>query len=122
MSMIAPEVADSGASSLGISKGSSKLGLLGAAQPAKTNHPYIVGLSLVVIGGLSLVGSITGTLPSMIAALFVPNALVDASSNTPAAPNELSYLAKASEGIATAGLIGGNPISNIGKFLKGLIP
>lgn len=41
----------------------------------RTSHPYIVGLSLVAIGLLSLVGSITGTLPSMIAALFVPNAL-----------------------------------------------
>jgi len=50
----------------------------------KTDHPYIVGLILVAVGGFALVGSITGTLPSMIAALFVPNALIDTSGNQPA--------------------------------------
>ena len=65
--------------------GGQKIGALGKALPKpKTNHPYIVGLSLIVIGGFALVGSITGTLPSMIAALFVPNALVDPSTgNSP---------------------------------------
>src|SRR5580692_2233466 len=44
-------------------------------QGARTHHPYIVGLSLITLGLLALVGSVTGTLPSMIAALFVPQAL-----------------------------------------------
>lgn len=54
-----------------------------ATPRARTSHPYIVGLTLVMIGGLGLVGSITGTLPSMLAALFVPNALVDTTGHTP---------------------------------------
>lgn len=116
MSMITPEVIDSGASTLGLG-GSSKLGLLGAAKPARTNHPYIVGISLVVIGGFSLVGSITGTLPSMLAALFVPNALVDKSGNTPAPPNPITSVTKLGYGLATGGIVGGNPLTNIKNML-----
>jgi len=82
------------------SKTGSKLGLtnsqkgaaLGRSLPQpRTHHPYIVGLSLIVIGMFSLVGSITGTLPSMLAALFVPTALEDGSGN-PAAPSLLNKL------------------------------
>jgi hypothetical protein len=121
--MIAPEVADSGASTLGASdaKGPSKLGALGAVKPAKTSHPYIVGLSLVAVGAFGLVGSITGTLPSMIAALFVPNALVDKAGNTPA-PTLLNKAASLSEGIVTGGVVGTNPIKaynnlNLNRFI-----
>ncbi len=101
--MIAPEVAEGGASTLGSSKGSMALGAAGSIKPARTSHPYIVGISLVVIGGFSLIGSITGTLPSMLAALFVPNALVDASGNAPA-PNIVNYAN------ATTQAVLGNPI------------
>ena len=44
---------------------------------ARTHHPYVVGLILIVVGGFALIGSITGTLPSMLAALFDPQALTD---------------------------------------------
>ena len=55
-----------------------------AAPVPKTNHPYVVGLSLIIIGAFGLIGSITGTLPSMIAGLFVPTALIDVAGNAPA--------------------------------------
>ncbi len=56
---------------------------LGAVPTAKTSHPYVVGIALLVIGGFGLIGSLTGQLPSMIAALFVPNALVNAEGKRP---------------------------------------
>jgi hypothetical protein len=63
----------------GAQKGSAASKLL---PKPKTDHPYIVGIILVAVGGFALIGSITGSLPSMIAALFVPDALIDASGNS----------------------------------------
>ena len=60
-----------------------------AVPTPRTNHPYVVGLSLIIIGAFGLIGSITGTLPSMLAGLFVPTALIDTSGNAPA-PNLLT--------------------------------
>ena len=66
--------------------GGRKAGVVGKALPKpRTHHPYIVGITLMAVGGFALVGSITGALPSMLAALFVPNALVDAGGNLPIA-------------------------------------
>jgi hypothetical protein len=81
--------AESGASTVG-----KKFGLTGSQKAAavsggipspRTKHPYILGLLLISGGCLMLIGSITGTLPSMIAALFDPNALDDSGGN-PASP------------------------------------
>lgn len=90
MAMLAPEVAEAATtdaasgSKFGLSSGQ-KAGALGQALPKpRTHHPYIVGLTLMVVGGFALVGSITGALPSMLAALFVPDALVDSGGNSPA--------------------------------------
>jgi hypothetical protein len=64
-------------------------GISKALPRPKTSHPYIVGFILLSTGLFALVGSITGTLPSMLAALFVPSALLDSSGNT-ASPGILS--------------------------------
>lgn len=81
-----PELVEEGgatASKAGLT-GAQKAGALSSALPRpKTSHPYIVGISLIVIGGFGLIGSITGTLPSMIAALFVPSILTDSTGGTP---------------------------------------
>lgn len=75
--MIAPEA-------VGALTGTQKASAgLGAVPTARTHHPYIVGIALVLIGGVGLIGSITGTLPSMIAALFVPSALENGPGDTP---------------------------------------
>lgn len=42
----------------------------------KSDHHVIIGVSLLTIGLMGAVGSLLGTLPSMLAALFQPNALV----------------------------------------------
>jgi len=81
MSMIVPEAAESGASKFGLTGGQKASAGLGAVPTAKTSHPYVVGIALVLIGGFGLVGSIIGALPSMLAALFVPNALIDSGGN-----------------------------------------
>lgn len=81
MSMLASE----GSSVIGLSSGQKATAGLGAIPTPKTQHPYVVGIALVLIGGLGLIGSVTGTLPSMIAALFVPDALIEPSTgNSPA--------------------------------------
>lgn len=72
----------SASKNLGLSPGQ-KLGAAGAGLPRpRTHHPYIVGLALMTVGAFALVGSITGALPSMLAALFCPNALVDTTGNS----------------------------------------
>jgi hypothetical protein len=82
----AEAVAGSGGSKQLLSKLGGGLSAGGSALPKpKTSHPYIVGLSLILVGGFMLIGSITGTLPSMLAALFDPDALEDASHNSPVA-------------------------------------
>jgi len=91
MAMLAAEGADVGASAVSGTTSSGdkfspgqKTGALSRALPKpRTHHPYIVGITLMAVGAFALVGSITGTLPSMIAALFVPNALVDTGGNLP---------------------------------------
>lgn len=66
-------------------------GTLGAASKLfpkpKTEHPYTVGIILIVVGLTGLVGSITGQLPAMIAALFVPDALEDANTASNVSPS-----------------------------------
>ena len=110
MSMLLPEVAEeSGAASAsgkGLSLGQSASAGNKLLPKAKTNHPYVVGLSLVVIGGFALIGSLTGTLPSMIAALFVPQALEDGSHNS-VAPNLSSIANNLNTGLkASSGILG----------------
>ena len=84
MSMVLGEGAEEiTGSKVGLTKGQ-KFGLFSKATPSpKTAHPYVVGMALIIIGGFGLVGSVTGTLPAMIAGLFVPNALVDSSGSSP---------------------------------------
>ena len=80
MTMIVPEAEGAGAKvakKFGLT-GSQKAGAISAGLPQpRTHHPYILGLILITTGGFMLIGSVTGTLPSMLAALFVPNALDD---------------------------------------------
>ena len=104
MTMLAPEAE----SAIGLTRGQKAAAGLGAVPTAKTQHPYIVGTVLVLVGGFGLIGSITGTLPSMIAALFVPTALqvsADGSIITPPAVKKaglnLNFLGK-------YGVVGGN--------------
>lgn len=82
MSMIAPE-AEAVGSKIGLTGGQKAGALSGALPQPRTHHPYVVGLVFIVTGMFMLVGSITGTLPSMIAGLFDPNALEDSNHNTP---------------------------------------
>jgi hypothetical protein len=42
----------------------------------KSDHHVVIGLALVVTGVLGAIGSLLGTLPAMLAALFQPDALV----------------------------------------------
>ena len=64
---------------------------LGKVLPKpKTDHPYVLGLIFTGIGLFVLVGSITGTLPSMLAALFVPHALEDANQKEVTSPLSLT--------------------------------
>ncbi len=71
----------------GLQKLQGAASLSNALPKPKTSHPYVVGLIFTGIGLFSLVGSITGTLPSMLAALFVPQALEDASGKNAAGPD-----------------------------------
>lgn len=48
----------------------------------KTEHHYVVGALLLFVGLIGIAGSITGTLPSMIAGLFEPSALGSVTSST----------------------------------------
>jgi hypothetical protein len=85
----------------------------------KTTHPYIVGFVLIVVGGFSLVGSLTGDLPAMIAALFVPDALEDKNGNS--GGDFVGQLILASESVITAGVVGGNPFTRVWNVVKGSI-
>lgn len=71
------------ASGLGLTTGQKGAAIGRALPKPRTKHPYVVGGVLMLIGGFGLIGSLTGTLPSMLAALFVPNALVDSQGNHP---------------------------------------
>jgi len=83
MTMLAPEAE----SAIGLTRGQKAAAGLGAVPTAKTQHPYIVGTVLVLVGGFGLIGSITGTLPSMLAALFAPNALIVSADGSAVAPD-----------------------------------
>lgn len=75
--------------------GSQKAAAIGGGIPQpRTHHPYLLGLILIVVGGFGLVGSVTGTLPSMIAALFDPSTLDDGS-GSPASPGVQSIVSNA---------------------------
>lgn len=87
MSMVEP-IEEAG-SKLGLTSSQKGTAVSKLLPKPKTSHPYLVGLILIGTGGLMLIGSITGTLPSMLAALFVPQALVD-STGKKVAPNILS--------------------------------
>lgn len=102
MTMPAAEAAEALApSSAGLS-GTQRAGAISSALPKpRTRHPYIVGLTLIIVGGFSLIGSITGTLPSMLAALFVPAALVDSGGNSPS-PDIFGIVGQSLENIATS--------------------
>ena len=86
-----------------------KANAAGRAIPtARTHHPYVVGLILIVVGCVGLVGSITGNLPAMLGALFDPNAIMDTSGNA-AGPNITSKSLTSAQGNQlsnTIGLIG----------------
>ncbi len=92
MTMLPALGAEEAGSSIGLTTGQKASAASRALPRPKTNHPYVVGLVLTTIGGFAIIGSITGTLPSMLAALFVPNALID-SSGAQAAPSVSSDLA-----------------------------
>lgn len=82
--------------------GSQKAGAISAGLPQpRTHHPYLLGLIFIVAGGFWLVGSITGTLPSMIAALFDPSVLDDSDSNPPSIVSDVVHDVV---GISTFGL------------------
>lgn len=69
---------------------------LGATQGAtstlkglvpKTEHHYIAGALLLFVGVMGIAGSVTGTLPAMIAGLFEPSDLYTAGAVTPPPKN-----------------------------------
>jgi len=99
---------------LGFSKGQ-KSGSAGAGAQGvanilpkpKTTHPYLVGLIFIVVGVAGIVGSITGTLPAMIAALWDPPILVDKSGSS-VAPGFLGSLGEIAAGTATL-----NPLEQV---------
>lgn len=86
----------------------------GLLPKPKTNHPYIVGLILITIGVAGMIGSVTGQLPAMIAALFDPNVLVDKNDATPGTSigsSIISYIFPASNLFPTA-----NPANVVGQI------
>lgn len=101
--------------------GSQKAGAIGSAIPQpRTHHPYLLGLLLIVGGGFMLVGSITGTLPSMLAALFDPNALDDGSGSPPSALSDQRIIGAnvSGTGVGGSGLFGQGTLygDTIGKI------
>lgn len=78
----------------------------------KENHHYTSGILLVVVGGAGLVGSLTGELANMLAALFVPSILFTAggSQNNPQ-PNPGPLI---SGGTSLFGVLGGPSASGPG--------
>jgi hypothetical protein len=102
------EEAGASASAAGESKGGKTSASLGSASrlfpTPKTEHPYVVGFVLVLIGITGLIGSITGALPAMIAALFVPDALEEATTQKSVVATTLS--AAENSAIPGFGLLG----------------
>ena len=72
----------------------------------RTKHPYVVGLVITTLGVFTFIGSVTGTLPSMLAALFVPQALEDATGASAAGPaiGSASWLIGTGKGSLYSGL------------------
>ena len=95
--------------------GGQKAGAIGAGVSGtakllprpKTTHPYLVGLIFVAIGLAGMVGSITGSLPAMIAALWDPPILVD-KTGASVAPGFLG-----SVGEIAAGVTNINPLQEV---------
>lgn len=103
----------------GLGQGVSVAGSLSGLVPRpKTSHPYVLGLILTTVGIFALVGSITGTLPSMIAALFVPQALEDAGS-TPVSPGSFDNILGGANGVV-AGIV--DPAYGLSQLFAGKIP
>jgi len=121
MTMLAPEAE----SAIGLTGGQKAAAGLGAVPTAKTQHPYIVGTVLVLVGGFGLIGSITGTLPSMLAALFAPNALIVSADGSTPNINTPSVVKKAGLNLNILNnknsVTGGNPITGGGPGLFGFL-
>jgi len=121
MTMLAPEAE----SAIGLTRGQKAAAGLGAVPTAKTQHPYIVGTVLVLVGGFGLIGSITGTLPSMLAALFAPNALIVSADGSTPNINTPSVVKKAGLNLNILNnknsVTGGNPITGGGPGLFGFL-
>jgi len=121
MTMLAPEAE----SAIGLTRGQKAAAGLGAVPTAKTRHPYIVGTVLVLVGGFGLIGSITGTLPSMLAALFAPNALIVSADGSTPNINTPSVVKKAGLNLNILNnknsVTGGNPITGGGSGLFGFL-
>lgn len=104
---------------------------LGAAQGAKnslnglvpkTEHHYVAGALLLFVGVIGVAGSVTGTLASMIAGLFEPDALGTAggTTNNTKAPPSLGSDAAKDVVSATNPLNFLNPISYFKKAVSGV--
>ena len=95
-----------------------------ALPKPKTEHPYIVGLILIATGVLGMIGSVTGQLPAMVAALFDPGVLTDKTGSSPGILGDLENIASGSP----SGILGGivkysseiNPL-NAPQNLLGLV-
>lgn len=61
----------------------------------KDNSGYATGIVLVLVGVFGAIGSITGTLPSMLAALWVPEILTTSTGSSAVASNPLNSAANA---------------------------
>lgn len=107
MTVAAAPAAEDVVGALGLSKGqkagAASQGAQGVANVLprpKTTHPYLVGLIFIVVGVAGIVGSITGTIPAMIAALWDPPVLVD-KQGASVAPGFLGSLGEIAAGATT---------------------
>lgn len=87
-----------------------------AVPAARTQHPYLVGLILIIVGGFSLVGSLTGTLPAMLGALFDPNALMDRAGNSAGPRNPLAVINPLTNPLAISSPLSSTTTSNLKQW------
>lgn len=76
-----------------------------------TKHQYVVGIALTLAGVFGVLGSVTGNLAPMIAALFAPQYLQNASgSNAPTTVSETETTSNGTKvSVGSGGVVQGVP-------------